>query len=90
MAFDKESLNVSRVQFQNQFPTNLESISDYISGNSEWKWKRMKMRTNLVIEVEMLSTSSMLPLSFSTEPFRILTWQYTAKSVDAGNYLDKK
>lgn len=38
----------------------------------------------------MLSTSSMLPFSFATEPFQILAWQYTAKSVDACNCLEKK
>ena len=52
MGFDKEILNVSRVQFQNQFPTNVESISDYISGNSDSSIElielTMKMRTNLL------------------------------------------
>ena len=45
-------LNVSRVQFQNQFPTNIESISDFISGNSDNSIEliqlTMKMRTNLL------------------------------------------
>ena len=45
-------LNVSRVQFQNQFPTNIEPISDFISGNSDNSIEliqlTMKMRTNLL------------------------------------------